>query len=334
MEYANLRSIYSNVQSASEPSLSPQDYLDGIVKSRGYSATKYSTIASAYYNKPTPLQLASYGVYLIDMIRHGNTDAVQEILSLGLSPNACNKHGESIVHDVCRRSDIHMLDVFMKAGCDIQVSDDSGRTLLHDACWAAEPNFPLVEKLLDRDIQLLFMMDSRGHLPLSYTRKVHWSEWLQFLQSKKDVYWPRGDPLCISKVPEVALLQPNSRSIRDPDVTLTLSLTRMVAGGKLEPKEAQFMQNFFEAKKNEPIEHDDDSNSENCSNGSDDDGNIDDDDDDDDDDDVDDDDKSVISSLSNPSTSNADLLCASWNLAEMNEILDSLTNPNRLPLTW
>jgi hypothetical protein len=292
------------------------------VKSRGYSATTYATLATAYYNKPTPLQLASYGVYVIDMIRDGNTVAVQEVLSLGISPNACNKHGESIVHNVCRRSDVDMLDVLVQAGCDIQVSDDCGRTLLHDACWAAEPNFPLVEKLLERDIQLLFMMDARGNLPLSYTRKVHWSDWLQFLQSKKDVFWPRGSPTGISNVPDLTLALPHSRPICDPKGHLSLELTRMVAGGKLKPNEALFMQNYLEGKVIQVCTPDT-NNSDKCSNDS-------------DSDDDDDDDESVTSNVSNLATDNANVpdMNESWNLDEMNEILESLTNPNRSPLAW
>ena len=297
-----------------EPSLSPQDYLDGLMHSRGYSATKYSTLLSAYYNKPTPLQLASYGVYIADMIRSGNTEAVQEVLELGLSPNACNMHGESMVHSVCRRSDIKMLDILFQAGCEIQVSDDNGRTPLHDACWAPEPNFPLIEKLLERDKQMLYMMDSRGHLPLSYTRKHHWSEWLQFLQSKKDDYWPHGGA---SPNEETGLpfSPPNSRPIRDPSIALTISITQMVANGKLKPKEARFMQNEFEDKQNVTTPCYDDDDDSDCSDDSD--GN-----------------DSVVSTAASESSTNKADHNESWNFDEMNEILNSLTKPNRTPLAW
>jgi Ankyrin repeats (many copies) len=285
------------------------------VKSRGYSATKHATLASAYYNKPTPHQIASYRVYLIDLIRDGNTEAVQEVLGLGLSPNACNQHGESIVHSVCRRSDVQMLDVLIHAGCDIQISDDCGRTLLHDACWAAEPNFPLVEKLLEKDLRLLYMMDARGNLPLSYTRKIHWSDWLQFLQSKKDVYWPRGNPTGICDAPELVLALPNSRPLRNPTISLSLELTRMVAGGKLKPKEAHFMQNYLEGTVVDVCTPNDDDS------------------DNDSDDSDDDDDESISSCATNPAADHANM-DDSWNLDEMNEILESLTNPKRAPLAW
>ena len=292
-----------------------------MILSRGYSAIKYSTLSSAYYNKPTPLQLASHGIFIADMILYGDMEAVQEILQLGLSPNACNMHGESIVHSVCRRSDIQMLDVLLQAGCDIQVSDDNGRTPLHDACWAPEPNFALIEKLLERDKNMLYMMDSRGHLPLSHTRKHHWSGWLQFLQSKKDDYWPRvGASSCSMNESALALLEPNSRPVRDPSVTLTLSLTKMVAGGKLKPKEARFMQNEFVSKQmvlSTLVDDDSESDSEFSDNS-----------------DADDDTDTVVSTAASESSTSKRELHKSWNVDEMNEILNSLTKPNRAPLVW
>ena len=254
---------------------------------------------------------------MVDMIREGNLDAVKEILKLGLSSNASNVHGESIVHNVCRRADAEMLEILLQANCEIQVSDDNGRTPLHDACWAQEPNFVLIEKLLVRDKQMLLMMDSRGHLPLSYIRKHHWSEWLQFLQSKKDDYWPRGGGSSSSN--ELVRSEPNSRPIPDPDDTLTLSLTQMVAAGKLKPKEARFMQNEFENKPNVSSlckdENDDDDDSE-CSEDSD-----------------SGDDESVVT-VSFSETNAKQELDESWNLEEMNNVLNSLTKPNRAPLAW
>ena len=284
--------------------------------SRGYSATKYSTLLSAYYNKPSPLQLASHGVFMADMIQFGKTEAVHELLKLGLSPNASNIHGESIVHSVCRRSDLQMLNVLLQAGCDIQVSDDSGRTPLHDACWAPEPNFPLIEKLLERDQQMLNMMDSRGHLPLDYTRKHHWSEWLQFLQSKKDDYWPRGVASSSSMNESgLALLEPNTRPVQDPSTTLTISLTKMVAGGKLKPKEARFMQNEFENKPNALLFSCDDDDSD-CSDDSD-----------------DDDDDSIVYTAASEHSTATEGQQDSWNFDEMNEILNSFTKPG-ISLAW
>jgi hypothetical protein len=134
-----------------------------------------------------------------------------------------------------------MLDLLLDAGCVIQTSDQNGRTPLHHACWAVTPNFPMIEKLLNRDIRLLNMADSHGYLPLSYIRQEHWSEWLQFLQARKEIYWPRtvcGDS---SAAPPLTQLKPHSRIIRDPDHALPIDVAKMVANGKLRIKEAKFL---------------------------------------------------------------------------------------------
>jgi Ankyrin repeats (3 copies) len=281
------------------PTLSPQQYLDAMIQSRGYSADKHETLLTGYYNKPTPLQLASYGVYVIELVRNADVDGMQEVMDLGLSPNACNTHGESILHNICRRGDVQMLDVLLQAGCEIQVSDDNGRTPLHDACWSAEPNFALVEKILERDIRLLYMADNRGHLPLSYIRQDHWSEWLQFLESKKNLFWPRVLRSDEYPVPELTYLMPHSRLIPDPENAPSLELAGMVAGAKLTPNEAYFL------KCDEP--NDDESSLR----------------------DSDDD-----STTSESGACHFDDLHLSWNIDEMRGVLESLSKRNSRPLAW
>jgi Ankyrin repeats (many copies) len=302
------------------PTLSPQQYLDAMIRSRGYSAATYSTLSSAYHNKPTPYQLASYGVYVINLIRTSSIEGLHEVFDVGLSPNACNAHGESIVHNVCRRCDVQVLDVLLQAGCEIQISDDNGRTPLHDACWAPEPNFPLVERLLERDIRLLYMADSHGHLPLSYTRQDHWSEWLQFLQSKKDLYWPRNASSDCSAAPALTLLEPHSRPIPNPEESLSIQLALMVAGGKIKPKEASLLKLVEEESAPDDESDDDDY-------------------DDDDDDysessyDSDEDSESGYD-CTEPETSLANDFESSWDVKEMKEVLESLNSPIKRPLVW
>jgi hypothetical protein len=288
-----------------------------MIRSRGYSAATYSTLKGAYHNKPTPYQLASYGVYVINLIRNSNIEGLQEVLDAGLSPNACNAHGESIVHNVCRRCDVQVLNVLLEAGCEIQISDDNGRTPLHDACWAPEPNFPLVEKLLERDIRLLYMADSHGHLPLSYTRQDQWSEWLQFLQSKKDMYWPRNTSS--DSAPAMALLEPHSRPIPNPENALSIQLALMVAGGKLKPKEASLLKLLEEESSPDDGSDDDDYDDEDSETSYDSD---------------EDSESNSDSDSTEPETSLTNDFEASWDVKEMNEVLESLDSPIKRPLVW
>jgi Ankyrin repeats (many copies) len=285
--------------------------LDNLIGARGYSVQTFATLSSAYYNKPTPLQIASYGTYTMDLVRSGNHQELETALISGISSNPCNEHGESLLHNVCRRADSRLFMVMLKAGCDVQVSDDCGRTPLHDACWAAQPSFEIVEKLLERDIGLLYMADGRGSLPLSYVRRANWSAWLQFFALKKDVYWPKatGAPL----PPPHALRQPHTRPVPSPKQPLTLELAGMVANGRMTPAEARMLldDQVVEDADSGPS-YDDDSSSS-----------------------IDDESSSCTDDKEDPDGSDDDDHAKGiWDEAEMSRILCNLSLRVRRPLDW
>lgn len=227
---------------SSKPSISPQAYLDALLHSRGYSKACYKTLDTAYYNGTTPLQEASYDVYLTNLIRCGDLATFADVMQSGISLNPSNVHGESVVHLICRRGDVDFLRCLLNLGCSVQVSDDYGRTPLHDACWTAKPNFDIVEMLLRADRHLLHLMDCRGALPLSYVRKENWTAWLEFFATRNDIFWPRRNHLQASEgPPPLALLLPNSCPRPDPVNALSAELANMVACGKIEPFEVEFL---------------------------------------------------------------------------------------------
>jgi hypothetical protein len=213
----------------------PQEYLDTQLRKRGYSTKRYATLNSAYYKKPTDLQMASYNIYLINLVRNDDLETFQECMTCGLSPNACNSFGESLVHYVCRRSDAPFLQVLVNAGASCLVSDGHGRTPLHDACCSLDA----VRILLQQDKQLLHMADARGYLPLEYVRPEHFAVWKVFLEAALDLYWPvirsAGDD-----VPLVAL-QGGAIQLPDPSNALSLELATLVASGSMAPEEAKFL---------------------------------------------------------------------------------------------
>lgn len=230
------------------PEVSPQIYLDVLLRSRGYSTTRYRTLDGAYYNKPTPLQKASYTTRLIDVIRRQSPEELRKLMSCGLSPNGCNEFGESIVHNLCRRGEYEKLEILFEYGCDVQVADDYGRTPLHDACWASHPSFETVKMLLDRYSRLFVMTDARNAPPLSYVPKENWKVWIQFFEDEKDVYFPKRD---VAKegdqpAPPKHLLPAHSRPLHDPPNALTPELASMVANGRLSPAEAIILNGEFE----------------------------------------------------------------------------------------
>jgi hypothetical protein len=302
-----------------------------MMRSRGYPTVTSATLESALYHKPTPLQLASYGVYVVDLIRKEDVEGLEEVIEAGLSPNASNSYGESIVHQICRRCSVLMLDVLLRANCEVISSDDHGRIPLHYACWAPEPNFPLVERLLETDMRLLHMVDARGHTPLSYTRQDHWSEWLQFLNAKKEIYWPRRskeEAAAAMDLTSALNAAPIRRAATENEISIEMA--KMVAEGKLTPKEAIYLRSQGDESTSDDSDDDDDDSDE---------------DDSEDDSESYDDEDSVTeegeddeASEETP-TAEENPACsydmeASWDLNEMKNVLDSLNKPNRRPLAW
>ena len=208
-----------------------------MLQARGYSVENYDALQTGYHNKPTPFQIASYDAYVVGLIKKGDLKTFSSLLQAGLSSNPCNVFGDSILHTICRMSQHpKALQLMITNGADLHISDDYGKTILHDACWAATPNFSLVTLLLDHDPYLLHMRDARGALPLSYIQDRHVEAWLEFLQENKDRFWPENTK---AKPPKYALQPPNQRPVPDPG--LSLQMVRMLAAGKMSPLEVEFL---------------------------------------------------------------------------------------------
>lgn len=223
--------------------MEPQKYLEAMLKTRGYSTSTFKTLDTAYYNQPTKFQQASYHVYLINLLRENNIEGLKEIMNSGISTNPCNNFGESLLHNICRRGNEEALDIMIDCGSSIQVSDDYGRTPLHDACWAPSPCFKVVERLVKIDRRLFFMEDVRGALPLSYAAREQWASWIEFLDSRKDEFFPSRDIIREGPepVPKLVSLGPNSMPIPEPKNCLTVELAAMVASGRMKPIEAELL---------------------------------------------------------------------------------------------
>jgi hypothetical protein len=240
--------ISSLSQRLLQQSVSPQEFLDELLCSRGYSCERYESLKSAYFNKPTLLQRVSYQTNLIQMLASRDSSTVEtlrRVLSSGISSNPCNAFSESFVHSVCRRGRHDLLQALNEAGCSLQCADDHGRTPLHDCCWAANPAFEVAELILAVDPRLFFMADSRGALPLSYVPQEHWRAWINYLDSRMDILWPERNLANDGEegAPPLTLLDVDSRPLQDPENALSVELASMVASGKMKPEEAQFLKN-------------------------------------------------------------------------------------------
>ncbi len=207
-----------------------------MLKSRGYSDQHYCSLEGGYYCKPTDLQKASYGMKLIQAVRTSDTKLLRKLLSAGLSPNPCNAFGESIIHMVCRRGDVALLKIFLENGCSVQVSDDFGRTPLHDACWTASPCFESVELILNQDKRLLHIVDCRGSAPLSYVKQENWSQWINFFEQRKHVWWPHRDISVEGEEgpPKLVNMAPHSLPLPNPPTAASLADAGKISSGELD----------------------------------------------------------------------------------------------------
>jgi ankyrin repeat protein len=133
----------------------------------------------------TQANIDAYGEDMIRAIRKSDIDSLRTMKNNGRLLQCCNRFGESTIHMACRRSTVDVVSFLIKEGkVSIRVCDDYGRTPLHDAFWTAQPNFELMDLLLDEDPELLFVSDKRGHTPLDYTRKEHWDLWINYLSKR------------------------------------------------------------------------------------------------------------------------------------------------------
>lgn len=216
--------------------VSPQILLDEHMKSRGYSTQTYKSLNTAYYSVPSALQRASYGSYLIGLVKRGDAQGLQEALRAGLSPNPCNQFGETLLHMVCRRGDMKLLQIMLDHGASVQVVDDYGRTPLHDACWAPRPCFDVVKALLQLDNRLFYMLDCRGSLPLSYVHRDHFAAWEELLDTEfMDNFYPLDH--ATADAPELCKLWPNARPLLDQKNALMPEVAKMIADGKMSVQE-------------------------------------------------------------------------------------------------
>jgi hypothetical protein len=204
---------------------------------RGYNLRHYATKRTGYHNSPTPHQLASYGSKILNLVKCNRVQEFGHMLECGLSPNACNAHGESLMHMICRHGKVDLFRVLLAYDVDLQQTDDYGRTPMHDACWASKPNFEIAKWLLEKDPALLFLFDARGSLPLTYVTKANWGMWNFFLEENMDHFFPRETAHLVSHRPPLCTVKPGTRPVPDPKDVIPASLANMVATGVMSPYE-------------------------------------------------------------------------------------------------
>jgi hypothetical protein len=147
------------------------------------------------FRRPSQEEVDSYDKDVVRALRDSNIPKLRERFLSGRTMNACNLFGESLLHMACRRGDLDVVRFLIReAQCRIDITDDYGRTPLHDACWTPQPNLSVVEELMSFADPLLWLrQDVRGHTPFEYARRDHREIWMEFLHQKQSMLLEKVD---------------------------------------------------------------------------------------------------------------------------------------------
>lgn len=169
-------------------------FLDYILKRNGYkdcSLVAYDKVPAGFFHEITEENIKADTTQILTAVRSNNIDELKRIHSEGHCMQCCNKFGESILHLACRRGYTDIVRFLLEtASVSVNIRDDYGRTPFHDACWVSSTDFDLIDLLLKKSPDLLFVQDKRGFSPLQYVKSGSSSEWNDFLTERKDVIVP------------------------------------------------------------------------------------------------------------------------------------------------
>jgi hypothetical protein len=146
-----------------------------------------SSSSSSFFVRMTQANIDAYTMDKITAVRQDNVVVLSTMhQQQGQILQCCNRYGESIIHAACRRGAIQCLQYLVSADCGVslRVMDDYHRNPFHDACWTVEPNFQVVQILLDHCPDLLLLQDKRGCSPLQYVRRENWAQWCHYLKKQ------------------------------------------------------------------------------------------------------------------------------------------------------
>lgn len=148
--------------------------------------------SGTFFYQPKPEDIQAYEGDLLRAVRDDDVPQLRHYLHEGRNLHCCNRFGEFLLHLAARKRLDRVVQFLIKeAKAPVNVVDDFGRTVLHDACWTAEPCFATVDLILQECPDLLLITDKRGHTPLFYARQEHWSLWMEHLDGLGSSILPR-----------------------------------------------------------------------------------------------------------------------------------------------
>jgi len=184
------RKLYAELPDANEDKMSPDTFLSKLVYATcGVELEpKKAKSLENFFAKVRDEQIAAYTTTVVSACRTNDLDALKKLhTEEGQMMNCFNRFGESLLTMACRRGFEDIVAFLLELpDLDVRISDDSGRTVLHDACWNPSPQLKICQWIMERDPALFFIADNRGCTPFQYARPEHWGIWRQFLLDNKE----------------------------------------------------------------------------------------------------------------------------------------------------
>ena len=184
---------------------SPDEYLLLLTKAQlGIELeAKQASWLTSFFAEVTEEQMAAYTNDVVQAVRNNNLELLKTLHRDGQLLNCSNRFGESLLNMACRRGFEAVVQYLLANGVNVRLSDDSGRTPLHDACWNPTPQLTICQGLIKREPGLLLVADRRGCTAFQYARMEHWDKWRTFLFENR---------LCLNKLKQPDILAKFAKS--------------------------------------------------------------------------------------------------------------------------
>jgi len=176
-------------------SCSPDEYLRDLLLGNSTTTartlqyvTAKSLLAQGDFFQPLcPEAIQAYDLPLVQAVRRQDVDTLRRWhVQEGRRLDAGNAYGETVLHAAARRGSTSVVRFLLHECRDVpvRVCCDYGRTVLHDACWNASPNWECLDLILDACPDLLYVRDHRGTTPMEYVPRSLHDDWCRFLQRR------------------------------------------------------------------------------------------------------------------------------------------------------
>lgn len=179
-----------------DANIRPMDFLLNLLRSQpGFADLKVhacQSVPNDFFVGYSEAEMDAYGSQLLGAIRSRDVVELRRLHKAGQPLKCSNRFGESLLHLACRKGFCDVVALLVhEADVPLRVKDDFGRNPAHDACWTVTPNFQLMDLIVEICPDLFFVQDVRGHTPLDYVRREHWSVWNRYLKETGTKLAPR-----------------------------------------------------------------------------------------------------------------------------------------------